>query len=238
MVRNDLLSIALIALFAAPAADAITNCPASNKTQEVHIRVPACANVPQEFTVKVNGVDKTVIRDPKVAKWFVKMDKPFCISEGVLTEVNVPGFRTACEVKAKREGPASAPFAVFDVPCAPVWQLSIAKVKPLESKFKYTVKREAALACGDPGASLDTVAPDAIGDLGVRDDVVVSVTVSKNKSLDVTVKETFLRSKPAGARFGLLFRTSPARNEQSSLVDDAHADKVDLIFKKEKEGSK
>lgn len=239
MVRNDILPLALIALFAVPAAQAITNCPVSDKTKEVYVRVPACANAPEQFTVKVNGIDRTVIRpDPKVAQWFVKMDQPFCISEVVLTDVNLPGFRTACKIPATRGGAAAAPVAFFDVPCAPVWQLTIVTPKPPpESKYKfnYTVKREPQLAaCGDvPAAPLPGTTPEAIGDLGTRDDVVVSALVAKNKWLDVTVKETVLRAKPAGAAFGWLFRYSPARNEQTALVDDARADKVDLIFKKD-----
>lgn len=235
MVRNDFLSVTLIALCAAPAAQAL--CPASNKTQTVLVRLAGCANAPKEFVVKINGSEKTVTRpDANKAEWKVTMDQPFCISEATLTPVDVPGFRTACEVKARREGPATAPLAIFEVPCAPLWQLTVVKNKAGESKFTYRVNRDPVLACGDRANAVETVAPDSVGDISLRDNVVVSVKTRKGDPLEVTVKEQFLRSRPAGAPFGLLFRNSPARNEQTDQVRDAYADKVDLIFKKE--GSK
>ena len=235
MVRNELLPAVLIAFLFVPAAHAV-QCSNENKTREVYVTFAGCANVPKEFVIRINGLDKTVTRpNPNVARWHVQMDQSFCIPETKLTSVDLPGFRTACQVSAKRAGPTIAPVAIFHVPCAGIWGLVVEKINQKnESKFRYRINRDPAIACNPkPESDLDTQAPDSIGDLALRDDVTVSVIVEKGKPLVVTVNEVVLRAKPAGARFGLLFKSSPARNEQTDLVRDAYADRVDLIFKRE-----
>lgn len=244
MARIDIWIAAALTLAFVPTASAL-KCPKEQQTREVYVTLAGCAKVPNEFVITIGGVDRTVTRpDPKVARWHVQVDKPFCIAETNLTSVTLPDFRTACEVKAQRGGTNPlAPVAVFNVPCAPVWALVIEKQRESESRFLYRVNRDPAVSCDRDSQPNDqeTVAPDSIGELALRDGVTVSVRMPRRKiPLEVTVQEPVLRTKPNGARFGLLYKSSPARNEQTDLVRDAFADTVDLIFKKQptKEASK
>lgn len=234
MARNHLVIAALATFVFVPAARAV-KCPNGQTTREVYVRLKGCANVPKEFLITINGTTRTITRpNDAVAEWHVKVSE-FCIPETNLTSIEISGFHTACNVASLPTRTTLAPVAIYEVPCAPIWELVVEKAGKSESKFGYGISRDPILTCPhqENGQELiDSKAPDSIGDLALEDGVEVEV-IAKGKLLRTTVKEKALRSKPKGATFGYFYKSSSARNKQTDEVRNALADRVDLMFKKE-----